>query len=98
MIDEASRADIVLFCYEGENTNPIGRYISNGILKSIAEREGRVPRIAIVIGSEGGFSKKEAAAAEARGFSMCGLGGRILRTETAAIFALSCLVYETELS
>lgn len=98
MLEEASEADIVLFCYEGENTKPIGHYIRGGVLDGIAKREGSAPRIAIVIGSEGGFSEKEAKAAEERGFSMCGLGRRILRTETAAIFALSCLVYETELS
>ena len=98
MLEEASCADMVLFCYEGKGTKPIGHYLRGGVIQSIAEREGRAPRIAIVIGSEGGFSEKEASAAEARGFNMCGLGGRILRTETAAIFALSCLVYETELS
>lgn len=98
MLDEASGADLVLFCYEGENTQPIGHYLSADELKKIADKEGRKPRIAIVVGSEGGFSDKEAVAAEARGFKMCGLGKRILRTETAAMFALCCLVYETELS
>jgi len=51
-----------------------------------------------VVGSEGGFSNAEAKLAEDKGFHMCGLGKRILRTETAAMFALCCLVYESELS
>ena len=98
MLDEAGSADLVLFCYEGENTKPIGAYLSADELRRISEREHRKPKIAIVVGSEGGFSEKEAAEAETRGFKMCGLGKRILRTETAAMFALCCLVYETELS
>ena len=98
MLDEAGSADLVLFCYEGENTKPIGAYLSADELRKISEREHRKPKIAIVVGSEGGFSEKEAAEAETRGFRMCGLGKRILRTETAAMFALCCLVYETELS
>ncbi len=40
---------------------------------------------AIVIGSEGGFSKAEADDAKARGFSFVSLGKRILRAETAAV-------------
>jgi len=98
MLDEASKADLVLFCYEGEGTKPIGKYLSCVDLKKISETRGRKPRIAIVVGSEGGFSDKEADMARSRGFKPCGLGKRILRTETAAMFALCCAVYETELS
>ena len=98
MIREASGYDLVLLCYEGEGTEPIGKYLSNGALQKIAEREGRKPRVAIIVGSEGGFSDKEANMARECGFNLCGLGKRILRTETAAMFALCCAVYETELS
>ena len=98
MVEMAQSADICLFCYEAEGTRPIGHYIGGGEIKRIAEEKGRAPEIAIVIGPEGGFSVKEAEKAAKAGFSMCGLGKRILRTETAATFALSCLVYETELS
>lgn len=41
--------------------------------------------IAILIGSEGGFSEREAKEAESSGFSKISLGKRILRAETAAI-------------
>ena len=46
-------------------------------------------RAAIVIGPEGGFSRDEADAARAAGFALVGLGPRILRTETAALVALT---------
>ena len=92
MLDAASSADIKLFCYEAEGTLPIGKQ-----LRAALTEENKCPTVAIVVGPEGGFSKKEADKARAAGFLMCGLGKRILRTETASTFALSCLVYETEL-
>lgn len=47
--------------------------------------------IAILIGPEGGFSETEINAAKQHGFAALSLGPRILRTETAAITALSLL-------
>ena len=94
----AEGADLVLFCYEGQNTMPLPVIVEQARprLEAIHE-EGRVPTISIFVGSEGGFSPEEAAAAEAAGFSMTGLGKRILRTETASGFVLSCLIYALEL-
>lgn len=40
---------------------------------------------AIVIGSEGGFSRAEAALAQEKGYALISLGKRILRAETAAV-------------
>lgn len=91
MLKEAAAADAVLFCFEGEGTRPIGTLLRETGLSKDA-------RIALVIGSEGGFSLDEAAAARERGFLMTGLGPRILRTETAPIFALSCISCHFELS
>lgn len=48
-----------------------------------------VRRVAICIGPEGGFSPSEVHSAVAAGFVAKSLGKRILRTETAAIAALS---------
>ena len=92
MISMASSADLALFCYEGDGTISIG----NAIKEAKIDRE--LKDIAIIIGSEGGFSPLEADIARKNGHKMIGLGKRILRAETAAIFALSCLVYEFELS
>ena len=95
MISKAKGYDLVLFCYEGEGTVPLGRAIAS--VKELIAEKGSAS-VAIVVGSEGGFSEKEAAKARKAGSVMCGLGKRILRTETAATFALCCLVCATELS
>lgn len=47
--------------------------------------------VALVTGCEGGFSPEEAAAAKAAGLSLCTLGKRILRCETAPVAALSAV-------
>ena len=89
-IDMAKQSDVCLFCYEGDDTEPLG-----AILRKF---EGKVPEsISIFIGSEGGFSIKEAQTAKDAGMIMTGLGKRILRTETASGFVLACIVCTTEL-
>ena len=55
------------------------------------------PSITVIVGSEGGFSLSEVEKAKEAGFIPVGLGKRILRTETAPLFVLSCLCYELEL-
>jgi len=50
--------------------------------------------IILLIGPEGGFSKKEVGSAVRYGFAEVSLGPRILRTETAPIAALSIIQYE----
>ena len=94
-VEAAAKADIPLFCYEGDGTEPLPR-----VLRACrAElRAGQTPTVSVVIGSEGGFSRAELTAAVEKGLHPVGLGKRILRTETAAPFVLACLVYELELS
>ncbi len=84
VLKDASEADVVLFCYEGDGTVPIGRLLR-------AQNIKKGSKLAIVIGSEGGFSLGEAKKAEENGFLMTGLGARILRTETASSFVLACI-------
>lgn len=90
MLREAQVHDLCLFCYEGGDTEPLGRILSEKLC-------GKACRIAVVVGSEGGFSEAEAEKARKAGMRMTGLGKRILRTETAPIFVLSCIVCDTEL-
>ena len=53
-------------------------------------------RIAVFIGPEGGFERVEIEEAKAAGAHPITLGGRILRVDTAALTALSWLMYELE--
>ncbi|MBS4176285.1 16S rRNA (uracil(1498)-N(3))-methyltransferase [Lederbergia citrea] len=54
-------------------------------------------KILLVFGPEGGLTSKEASELSAQGFELCGLGPRILRTETAPLYALSAISYHFEL-
>lgn len=91
-VNQAKNSDLILFCYEGDGTLPLGN-----ILKSEFSDNGSPQSVSIFIGSEGGFSIKEAEFAKDNGAVMVGLGKRILRTETASGFILACLVCYTEL-
>ena len=50
--------------------------------------------VALAIGPEGGYDKDEVKLAQDQGFEVVSLGPRILRTESAAIAALTILQYE----
>ena len=50
--------------------------------------------VAMVIGSEGGFSREEATLATKKGYNLISLGKRILRAETAAVSLASIVMYE----
>ena len=49
--------------------------------------------INIIIGPEGGFTEEEIDFAGKNGFTIVGLGPRILRVETASITAVSVIQY-----
>ena len=52
--------------------------------------------ISVIIGPEGGFDEKEATKLQELGFKNISLGKRILRCETAAIYALSVIAFNLE--
>jgi 16S rRNA (uracil1498-N3)-methyltransferase len=58
---------------------------------NLPEPPATVARITLLIGPEGGFSPQEMQQARQAGFHPLSLGPRILRTETAAIVAMSLL-------
>ena len=87
MVD-SFKGRVVLFCYEGEGARSLREVVSS---LSAADE------IFVVIGSEGGFSKDEAALARDAGAHICNLGPRILRCETAPAYVLSALSYHFEL-
>ncbi|MEK4564507.1 16S rRNA (uracil(1498)-N(3))-methyltransferase [Alkalihalobacillus sp. FSL R5-0424] len=51
----------------------------------------------VIIGPEGGITKEEQLEFERAGAKACGLGPRILRTETASLAALAAISYHYEL-
>lgn len=95
MLRMASSSTVKLFCYEGDGTQPLGKVLSERLVKG---EQGEYPDVCVVIGSEGGFSLDEVRRAVEAGLVPVGLGKRILRTETAPLFALSCIVFVTELN
>ena len=58
--------------------------------KKVSEIQGAT---AIVIGSEGGFSRAEADMAREKGYALVSLGKRILRAETAAVALTSVVAF-----
>ena len=76
MLRQLQQFDVSLFCYECGG-QPLSSYVSNA------------NTIAIVTGSEGGFSTEEAEQAQQAGAKVIGLGPRILRCETAPLAALA---------
>lgn len=97
MLSRAGSADIPLFCYEGKGTVSLRTCLKEALSRFAEAHPDRVPEIAIVVGSEGGFSGSEVESARKSGLIPVGLGPRILRTETASGMVLACLIYETEL-
>jgi 16S rRNA (uracil1498-N3)-methyltransferase len=87
------QVDLALICYEKESGLQLKQ-----LLGQTFKREGETPlkgKVLLLIGPEGGFTVKEIAEAEGLGFHSISLGSRILRTETAAMVALTCILYET---
>jgi RsmE family RNA methyltransferase len=69
------------------------------LAQALAEVRARTPRrIGIMIGPEGDLTPEEAATLQAAGGVPVSFGPRTLRTETAALFALSVLNYELLIS
>ena len=88
MLRAAGNAECALFCYEGEGA------VS---LKALRSENADKKSFSVIVGSEGGFSPEEAKSAIAAGLHSVNLGPRILRCETAPMYALSALSYFFEL-
>ena len=83
LFDLLASFDTVVFPYEQEE---------NATFDEISKKSS-LGKIAVVIGSEGGFSKSEAEKLrEAAGLSIT-LGERILRADTACVAVVSVLMY-----
>lgn len=71
------------FCYENEQKRAVADYL----------HEIAAHRYLVLVGPEGGFAPVEATRAAAAGLRSVTLGPRILRTETAALAALTIVQY-----
>ena len=78
--------DLSFLCYETNPHVPIEK-----IYKARLE-EKNIGSASFLVGPEGGISEKEATLAKEKGIDLAGLGPRILRTETAPLCVLSCLM------
>ena len=85
MLAEAVQNDKALFCYEAAKGNP-------PLHSQLSQSD---TAIAIITGSEGGFSSEEAQQAVTQGCVSIGLGPRILRCETAPLAALAAVMTVT---
>lgn len=93
LLKQFTKYDLILFCYEEEGRLGSGlRELLSGFQVQLAYTQ---PSVLVVVGPEGGFTPQEADAAVLSGAKLVGLGKRILRTETAALYALACLAYES---
>ncbi|MBD1371145.1 16S rRNA (uracil(1498)-N(3))-methyltransferase [Hazenella sp. IB182357] len=82
LLSEMDQYDEVWICYEkgGES-----------LVTSVKNVSGN--HILLIVGPEGGFVVEEIEAAREAGAIPISLGTRILRTETASIMALSCILF-----
>ena len=77
-------------CYEDEKSYSLKEY-----LHDFAEKGEKT--LGFFVGPEGGYAKEEVLLASERGIPSAKLGNRILRSETASGFVLSCMAYALEL-
>lgn len=86
MLETAGQAALKLFLYEtGDRAS----------MRSVLQQAHPIQSAAIVTGPEGGFTPEETQRARERGFSVCAMGPRILRCETAPLIPLTAVLYET---
>jgi 16S rRNA (uracil1498-N3)-methyltransferase len=75
----------------GSRDGAVGLLLSPQAEPSLLQVSSDTRRIALAVGPEGGFDDSEVALATQLGYRACGLGPRILRTETAGLAAVVAL-------
>ena len=82
-LERAAKADKALLFYENERATTLRMAL-----------EGEYQTVSLLTGPEGGLEEKEVQQALDAGLSVCTLGKRILRCETAPLCALSAVMYD----
>ncbi|KKK33147.1 16S rRNA methyltransferase [Mesobacillus campisalis] len=92
LVQDAGRFDFCLIAYEEE-----ARHGEASVLADVFKRIGQGESLLAIFGPEGGLTEQEVHILQEAGFVPCGLGPRILRTETAPLYLLSAASYHFEL-
>lgn len=88
MLETLQKYDLVIFANETENSLTLKQAIKK-------TNKSLLKNIALIVGSEGGFSKEEInALTSLKNVYSVSLGKRILRTETASISLSTLILYE----
>ena len=82
-LKRAMQADMAILFYENEKA----------VTLKMALEASNYQSISLLTGPEGGLDEREVNAAKEMGLSICTLGSRILRCETAPLCALSAVMY-----
>ena len=90
-LEQSKHYDVCLFAYE--ETAKQGELAQ---LKQTLENIKPGATLLLLVGPEGGVGEKEVDLLIQHGFKPCALGPRILRTETAPIYALSAISFALE--
>ncbi|GAE26953.1 ribosomal RNA small subunit methyltransferase E [Halalkalibacter wakoensis JCM 9140] len=92
LLQQLSAYDVVIVAYEESAKAGEKAQLAQVLSKALPGQN-----ILIVIGPEGGITEDEVASLTEHGAILCGFGPRILRTETAALYALAAISYHFEL-
>ncbi|HLO11915.1 MAG TPA: 16S rRNA (uracil(1498)-N(3))-methyltransferase [Pseudoneobacillus sp.] len=93
LIEASKDYDCKLIAYEEESRKGETSVLAKSLL-NLQNNDS----LFVVFGPEGGLSPKEIQLLSESGFLPCGLGPRILRTETAPLYLLAAVSYHFELS
>ncbi|TCZ77021.1 16S rRNA (uracil(1498)-N(3))-methyltransferase [Paenibacillus albiflavus] len=80
--------DAVWICYEQEGELGFRSLVRTALAN-------QATKVLLIVGPEGGFTAEEVQAVTTAGGKSISLGQRILRTETAAMVGLTCILYES---
>lgn len=90
-LSQMQNDNLSFMCYERNPHIPIKQIYENAKSKT-----PDLKTFSFIIGPEGGFSEKEAKKASDSDIPLASLGNRILRTETAPLCVLSCIMFMTD--
>ncbi|WP_147802949.1 16S rRNA (uracil(1498)-N(3))-methyltransferase [Alkalicoccus halolimnae] len=93
ILKKAAEFDHVIVAYEEE-----AKAGETSLFSQAVNRMNPKEKVLLIVGPEGGLTEEETGQLIKAGGVSCGFGPRILRTETASLFALAVFSYHFELS